>query len=103
MQIGRHIQRRDYQSAKQKRDTNVGDNTIKISYITGEQYCVLLIPKQKAEQLNIADSNEITIKTTDHGIAIEKEKPAGVSSTSSDKILRLGSTNTKLGEEFYDK
>ena len=52
-----------------------------ISYVTGDQYCVLLIPKYKAQQLNIANSNEVTIKTTEHGIVIEKTV-AGAHNTS---------------------
>ena len=51
------------------------------TYVTGEEYCILLIPRPKAEQLNIANSDNVTIRTTENGIAIEKAS-TGAASTS---------------------
>lgn len=49
------------------------DRIVEISYVAGNQYCVLLIPRKKAEQLNIADSDKVNIRTIEHGIVLETE------------------------------
>jgi hypothetical protein len=69
---------------------------LKISYVTGDQYCVLLIPRQKAEQLKIANSDEIIIKTTEHGIALEKETASA--RTLADKNVDSDFTRIQTGE-----
>jgi hypothetical protein len=58
-----------------------------ITYIAGEHYCVLSIPKQKAQQYGIDNPSEVEIETTQQSIMI-KSKNAGVRSASAGRDVR---------------
>jgi hypothetical protein len=68
-----------------------------ISYVVGEHYCILSIPKRRAQQYGIEDPNEVKIETTEQGISI-KSKNAGVASANTGGI---GSAATKK-DDFHD-
>ena len=72
-----------------------------IAYAAGTQYCVLSIPKRKAQQCGIDNPKEVEIQETKNGILIRNKKSADVLSTGLD-----GNRSHDLVDEkavsFYD-
>lgn len=53
-----------------------------ITYVAGNNYCVLVIAKKDAERLNIANTDEVIVERIRHGIIIENKNGAALDSTS---------------------
>ena len=70
-----------------------------IAYAVGNQFCVLSIPKRKAEQCGINDPNEVEIQATSKGILI-KRKDAASQGTSSSGIGLAEIKTPREGDDF---
>jgi hypothetical protein len=53
-----------------------------ISYVAGNQYCILSITKREAQKYGIENSDNVEIKALQDGIVIKRKSTASTASTS---------------------